>query len=207
MVLIPTKDPAEAVLAMTLTTPRSAKRRAALTEAAANHPRTEPKRLTRQIFDPENQPRGQVGKWPEPEKKAVQVPVFPAKPCPFSRKVTGQVSGRFGFQLSDDPRGCFLGRTSISTRVYAVLFELCDSYGISAATLADGNGIETRQIRDEAFYTLMTACALPATEVARIMRRKQAGVLAGAHRHADRHGLPVLWRRGRQGASEKRGGL
>ena len=208
MVLIPTRDPAEAVLAMTLTTPRTAKRRAALAKAAANHRRTEPKRLTRPIFDPENQPRGQVGKSPEPapvaafdiEKKADIDPPIPEEPVTETEPVQNAEAPAnvellvFLLQLkaimeASDP---MLDEPPSMT---SVAKEICRRHKIPFALLRSTQ--RSRHIsaaRNEAMYELRVKCGKSSTQIARFLCRDHTTVLHGSERHAETHGLPRPWK-------------
>lgn len=211
MVLIPTKDPAEAVLAMTLTTPRSANRRAALAKAAASHPRTEPKRLTRPIFDPENQPRGKVGKLPDPapdaafdiEAKAdIDPSPPPDEPSPNVEFLSGPpektVSGVellvFLLQLKaimDSPDPFFAEPPSMAS----VTKEICLRHKIPLSLIRSLQ--KSKQItaaRFEVMYALRARCGRGIVEIGKFLHRDHSTVANGSERHAETHGLPRPWK-------------
>ncbi|WP_298958426.1 hypothetical protein [uncultured Roseibium sp.] len=178
--LTPTRRPGEELLFACLRTPRNPERRQRL--AARVHVR-EPrpvKKPSRFFFDPENQPRGLVGRMPEtPEGTPNAVPA-PDRPA--------------GYEPTPASEG-------LSLDVYAVLFEICAVYGLSPIELMSGPGRYCAEARQETYYVLITACGLTGVDVGRLMRRKHPAVMAGARRHAERHQLPITWRRGRKKAS------
>lgn len=210
MVLIPTRDPAEAVLAMTLTTPRTEERRAALAKAAANHPRTEPKRLTRPIFDPENQPRDQVGKSPEPAPDAAfdieaKADIDPSPPR-FSvvEIATGSVEPEttvsdvgllvFLLQLKaimDSPDPFFAEPPGMAS----VAKEICLRHKIPFSLIRSLQ--KSKQInaaRNEVYYALRARCGRGISEIGKFLHRDHSTVASGSERHAKTHGLPRPWK-------------
>ncbi|WP_029066543.1 helix-turn-helix domain-containing protein [Labrenzia sp. DG1229] len=210
MVLIPTRDPAEAVLAMTLTTPRSAKRRAALKQAAQNYRRTEPKRLTRPIFDPENQPRGQVGRPQEPAPVAVidieaKADIDPSPPhfsvmeiATSSVQPETTVSGVgllvFLLQLKaivDSPDPFFAEPPSMAS----VAKEICLRHKIPFSLIRSLQ--KSKQInaaRNEVMYALRARCGRGISEIGKFISRDHSTVSSGSERHAETHGLPRPWK-------------
>lgn len=202
MSLVPTGGPDEAILNATLVTPRDRERANRLVSTRKPRPKLPVKKPQHVFFDPENQPRGLVGQVPE----GVALAPAPKKPVlsAASWGMSFTAFGRFGFAISDCPGGRYLGATPFGPHAYSILYAICESYRMTPVQLMDGRGDLCRWAREEAYYTLLTACGLTAVEVSRIMRRRSRTVLDGAHRHADVYELPVLWpRRGpRRGAGK-----
>lgn len=212
MVLIPTKDPAEAVLAMTLTTPRTEARRAALKQTAQTHRRTTPKPPLRPIFDPENQPRGQVGKSPETapdsapdqafdiEKKADIDPPIPEEPVTETEPVKDAVTPVsvellvFLLQLkaimeASDPM--FAEPPSMES----VSKEICFRHKIPFSLIRSKQ--KSKQInaaRNEVYYALRARCGIGISEIGKFLHRDHSTVASGSERHAETHGLPRPWK-------------
>lgn len=170
MSLTPTRDQREALLFSALVTPRNPARVAAIMARAPERKPAAVKPQERAFFDPENQPRGMVGRMPE----------NPVLPCIVRRPAVKQ----------EKPLSAF------SAKVWDILNCMCWTYSLDPADLMDGPGRYCAEARQEAYYTLMTACGLSSREVGRLMRRRYRTVLAGAHAHARRHDLPVTWTRG-----------
>ncbi|MBG6211545.1 hypothetical protein IWQ49_006233 [Labrenzia sp. EL_126] len=208
MVLIPTKDPAEAVLAMTLTTPRTEERRAALKQTAQTHRRATPKPPSRPIFDPENQPRGQVGKLPEPapdaafdiEAKADIDPPIPEEPDTETEPVQDAETPPSVEQLvfllqlkaimeASDPM--FAEPPSMES----VSKEICHWRKIPFSLIRSKQ--KSKQInaaRNEVYYALRARCGLGISEIGKFLRRDHSTVASGSERHAETHGLPRPWK-------------
>ncbi|WP_297842856.1 helix-turn-helix domain-containing protein [uncultured Roseibium sp.] len=202
MSLIPTKNPEEAILFGSLVTPRTPARAALIASRAPARKAQPVKRPARVFFDPENQPRGMVGRMLAGPTEAQANEVL-QETGPEQEEDDGKTR-LDGFEflqfltllriVADEELRKLEDTKSARQTMREIATQVCVRHGTTLEMLRSPQRHRFLcRTRFEAMYLMRVKTSASLIMIGKFFNRDHTSVLHATERHAEEFGLPRPW--------------